>query len=123
MILLLFLAVMLAALAVELALKAAMGSRMQGREMVAHVGAYGFGGINPVQPRTPGRLSSTDIASRLGERFGRRVAAEQRREIRQLLNSAGYYRTTVTGYIGYRVLSTVGVPLTVLLLASLWGNV
>ena len=43
---------------------------------------------------------------------GRRNA--DRLELRQLLNSAGYYNTTVAQYLGYRASSIVGLPLVVL---------
>ena len=45
------------------------------------------------------------------------------RELRQLLNSAGYYQTTVTQYLGYRALAAVGLPAVVLFLFILGGGI
>jgi tight adherence protein C len=117
--------VIFAGLAVGLALKAALGSRLRNADMLAHVGAYGFGigesALTPLAARQP--LGTTEIENRLGARFGKRVSAQQQRELRQLLNSAGYYRTTVARYLGYRALAVVGIPAAVLLLVAASGSI
>ena len=43
----------------------------------------------------------------LGARLERRLSPERLQNVRQLLNGAGYYRTTVTGYLGFRALGII----------------
>ena len=47
------------------------------------------------------------IAAVLGARLERRLSPERLQNVRQLLNGAGYYRTTVTGYLGFRALGII----------------
>ena len=54
------------------------------------------------------RVSCCDpIAAVLGARLERRLSPERLQNVRQLLNGAGYYRTTVTGYLGFRALGII----------------
>jgi tight adherence protein C len=122
MTLILLLAAVLTGIAVALALRALAQSRKG--EMLSHVAAYGFAGGNVPVASTAGRLGRPDdILTRIGSWFSRRLGAQREREIRQLLNSGGYYRTTVARYMAYRALAVVGLPLLVLVLAGLWGSV
>ena len=125
MILLLLLAVILVGFSVALALRTTMGARGGGRDMLAEVRVYGFAQPEAAAPRS-GRmahLTTGEIVNALGRRFLRRIGADQERSLRQMLNSAGYYRTTVIQYLGYRVLAVVGLPLVVLLLAAWAGSI
>jgi len=74
----------------------------------------------------PERQSLGDLTRRLatwlGTKFEAQVNEERRRRARVLLNSAGFYRTTVTRYVGYRVLCVVGLPLAFFLLFALTGS-
>ena len=112
MILLLLLAVALIGIALTLALRAALGGIGRKQEVLAQVASYGFGSSRTAQ-REPNALQTREIASEIGERLIDRMRADQVRELRQLLNSAGYYQTTVTQYLGYRALSAIGLPLVV----------
>jgi tight adherence protein C len=51
------------------------------------------------------------------------LQTNQVREIRQLLNSAGYYQTTVVQYLGYRALAVIGLPIGVLVIAGLIASI
>jgi tight adherence protein C len=119
--LLLFLAVLLIGIAVTVGLRGVFGVGRKA-EVLAQVAAYGFTGSNATH-REPNAFQTREIADRIGERFINRVGANRIRELRQLLNSAGYYQTTVVQYLGYRVLSLVGLPLVVFLLFALGGGV
>jgi tight adherence protein C len=122
MVLLLLIAVALTGIAVALAIRALAQSRKG--EMLSHLAAYGFAGGGVPVASTGGRVGShEDILTRIGTWFSRRLGAQREREIRQLLNSGGYYRTTVARYMAYRFLAVVGLPLLILFLASLWGSV
>lgn len=119
--LLLLFAILLVGLAVSLALRSVFGIGRKA-EVLAQVAAYGFTG-STTTPREPNAFQTREIADRIGERFIDRVGADRIRELRQLLNSAGYYQTTVVQYVGYRVVSLVGLPLVVFLLFALGGGV
>jgi tight adherence protein C len=121
MTLLLLLAIVLLGIALTLALRAAMGGLGKKQEVLAQVASYGFG--SATQPREPNVLQSREIAAGIGQRLIDRLQTEQIRELRQLLNSAGYYQTTVAQYLGYRALSAFGLPATVLFLFILGGGV
>jgi tight adherence protein C len=123
MLLILLLALMFVGLAVSLALKAALGGSGAKTDVLSQVAAYGFAsGRAPAIDQT-NPLQTREIANRIGVHLVSRLQAEQARALRQLLNSAGYYRTTVTQYLGYRALAVVGLPLAVLLLGAFAGSI
>src|SRR5437660_10873134 len=123
MIFILLLALMFIALAVSLALRATQGATGSKREVLSQVAAYGFDTGEAVAPAQRNSFQTREIANMIGLRLVQRLQAEQTRELRQLLNSAGYYRTTVTQYLGYRALAVVGLPLIVLFLGALAGGI
>jgi tight adherence protein C len=123
MILVLLLALMLIGLAVTLALRAATGGAGSRREVLSQVAAYGFVSGEASARQEPNSLQTREIANMIGVRLVSRLRVEQARELRQLLNSAGYYRTTVTQYLGYRALAVVGLPAIVLFLGVLAGGI
>jgi tight adherence protein C len=122
MVFLLLLALMLIGLAVALALRAVLGGPGTRPDMLSQVAAYGFG-AGAASADQPNSLQSREIANKIGLHLVSRLQAEQARALRQLLNSAGYYRTTVTQYLGYRALSVVGLPVAVLVFGALVGGV
>lgn len=123
MFLILLLALMFVGLAVALAVRATLGAPGDSKHVLSQVSAYGFGTGPAVGSAEPNPLQTRQIANRIGIHLVRRLQAEQARELRQLLNSAGYYQTTVTQYLGYRALAVVGLPSTVLLLGALAGGI
>ena len=116
MILLLIVGLLAAGVAVALAVRALVGANRP--QLVTQVAAYGFDAEAPATK--PERQSLGDLTTRLatwlGTKFEAQLNAERRRRARVLLNSAGFYRTSVTRYVGYRVLSVVGLPLAFFLL-------
>jgi tight adherence protein C len=86
------------------------------------VASYGFGSSRAAT-RESNSLQTREIAGEIGSRLIDRLAVDQVRELRQLLNSAGYYQTTVAQYLGYRALTAVGLPLAVLILFLLGGGI
>jgi tight adherence protein C len=123
MILLLLLAILLLGLSAALVLRVASAGRVRNREIVAQVGAYGFGAGLRVGRKQAGRLTSSELATRVGTGIEGRIAAEKLRDIRLMLNAAGLYRTTVTRYLGYRAFAVVGPPVCIILLAILGGGI
>jgi tight adherence protein C len=120
--LILLLAVALIGIALTLALRAALGGLGRKTEVLAQVSAYGFStGAAPA--RETNSFQTKEIANEIGSRLIDRLRADQVRELRQLLNSAGYYQTTVAQYLGYRALAAVGLPAIVLLLFILGGGI
>jgi tight adherence protein C len=114
---------MLVGLAVALALRAAIGAPGPGQDVLSQVAAYGFATNAAAALAQPNSLQTREIANTIGLHLVRRLQAEQARELRQLLNSAGYYRTTVTQYLGYRALAVVGLPIIALILGALAGGI
>jgi tight adherence protein C len=121
--LLLLLAVALIGIALTLALRAALGTASRKGEIMSQVVSYGWGRSGRPPKREPGALESSQIATEIGTRLIDRLQTAQVRELRQLLNSAGFYNTTVAQYLGYRAVSIVGLPLVVLLLFILGGSI
>jgi tight adherence protein C len=122
-VIILLVALILLGLAVVLVLRAALGATVRKQEVLAQLAAYGFGGASSQARRESDALQTREIAKEIGERLIRRVAPDRVRELRQLLNSAGYYQTTVAQYLGYRALSALGIPAAVLLLFVLSGAI
>jgi tight adherence protein C len=114
---------MLVGFAVALALRAAGGAPRPGQDVLSQVAAYGFATNEAAAPAQPNSFQTSQIANTIGLHLVRRLQAEQARELRQLLNSAGYYRTTVTQYLGYRALAVVGLPIAALVFGALAGGV
>jgi tight adherence protein C len=123
MVLLLLLAIVLLGLSITLVFRAAVEGRVRNREILTQVGAYGFGAGVPIDRPRPSRLTTSQIATRVGTELEGRMAAEKLREIRLMLNAAGLYRTTVTRYLGYRVFAAVGPPAFIILLSLLGGGI
>jgi tight adherence protein C len=120
--LLLLLALALIGIALTLAVRAALGGIGRKSEVLAQVSAYGFGNAT-AERRESNSLQTREIATEIGSRLIDRLRADQIRELRQLLNSAGYYQTTVTQYLGYRALAAVGLPAIVLFLFAIGGGI
>jgi tight adherence protein C len=120
MTIILVLGLALTALATSFAIRAAAGGRARGRAMLARIGSYGFSveqttGANRDSNSLRDLVTSTVMA--LGRRYEHALGRAQLRELRSLLDSAGLYRTSVTRYLGYRVLATACLPLVLLMLA------
>ena len=123
MIVVFILAVALIGIAVVLALRAALGAAAKKNAVLAQLSAYGFGTATPRARREPDALQTKEIVKDIGDRLIHRLAPGQVRELRQLLNSAGYYQTTVAQYLGYRAIAAVGLPAAVLFLFVLGGGI
>ena len=116
--------VALTGLALALLVRSVAFSRIRNREVLAQIGAYGFDAALTEAPlRRDRNRMLAGLASHIGEAVERRVGSQRQRELRTLLNSAGFYRTTVTRYLGYRVLAAVAAPAAVVLFAATTGSV
>ena len=123
MILVVVIGAVLAGAAVGLLVRALSAGRIRHQELLAQVGSYGFSAA----PATVGeRPKLNELFSRfatwVGNRFEAQIDENRRRRIRAELNAAGFYRTSVTRYVGYRVLSAVGLPAALLILLILVGS-
>lgn len=122
MILLLLIAVLLAGLSVALAIRAAAATRVRNNAILAQIDAYGFHGVSQFAERLHLQEALARLATWMGARLARRVGEARVRKIRTLLNGAGFYRITVTRYLGYWGLTSIGLPVAILLLAILGGS-
>ncbi len=106
--LLLLTGLMLAGLAAGLAVQTVSTARAQRRRALTQIDAYGFRNTGQDAPHSRSARELLDpIAAVLGARLERRLSPERLQNVRQLLNGAGYYRTTVTGYLGFRALGII----------------
>jgi len=124
MILVVVIGAILAGVSVGLLVRALAAGRIRHQELLAQVGSYGFSAV-PVaaageRPKLDELLSR--FATWVGSRFEEQLDENRRRRIRSELNAAGFYRTSVTRYVGYRVLCAVGLPTLLLVLLIAVGS-
>src|SRR5919198_60570 len=87
----------------------AVANPERGTPPVAQIQRYGFTKRRGDRPKVAiGGLFARDADS-VGERFVGRLGKGD--EIRRELVAAGMYRVTVTKFLGYRILATIGLPL------------
>ena len=124
MILVVIIGAILAGVAVALLLRAFAAGRIRHQELLAQVGSYGFSAVPVTAVRGWPHLEEAlaRFANWLGSRFEQQLDDDRRRRIRAELNAAGFYRTSVTRYLGYRVLAAVGLPGLVLMLLIVTGS-
>ena len=125
MIFFLFLGLALAGVSVGFGMRAAGTGRARRQQTYEQISAYGF---NP--PATGPKVERHDLKDglrRLATAFGafmaRRVGADRERQLRDLLHEAGFYQTSVTTFLGYRLLLAVSLPLLWLWLTAALGSV
>ena len=101
-----------AGLAAALAMRAAAAGRMRQRTLLAQVGLYGFTAAPSAgESARPWFVTAAQrLATWVGQRLEERIDEARRRRIRRVLNAAGFYRTSVTRYLGYRAVAGVFVP-------------
>ena len=119
MTLLLFAGLAFAGLSAVLWLRTLTFAGARRREALAHISAYGFeSGPRSVSARRGPRELGAAAATAVGGRFVRRIGPERERELRSVLDSAGFYRTNVATFLGYRALGAAGLPLLALSVAG-----
>lgn len=124
MILVVVVGAVLAGASVGLLVRALAAGRIRHEELLAQVGSYGFSAVPATlageRPQLDELLSR--FATWVGSRFEEQLDENRRRRIRAELNAAGFYRTSVTRYVGYRVLCAVGLPASLLVLLIVVGS-
>lgn len=94
------------------------------RRTLDQIGAYGFRSKDPaVEEATEGRGALEELATAAGERALARFDGLRAGEkgLRELLNSAGMYQTSVAAFVGSRILGAIAGP-ALLFLLSLTGG-
>jgi tight adherence protein C len=123
MILFFLMGVALAGLSIALIFRSLVFGRIRRGAVLAQIGSYGFDAALASSPEpTDRRKLLATVATRVGEFVERQLGKKRQREARNLLNSAGLYRTTVARYLGYRVLIAGGVPALFVFLAPATGS-
>jgi len=115
--------VALTGLAIALIVRSVAFGRVRSRAVLAQIGAYGFDASLPLQDTAGRRRVLEGLASRVGASVERQLGKARLREIRTMLNAAGFYRTTVARYLGYRTFVAAGVPGMFILIASMGGSI
>ena len=119
MTLLLVLGIGLVALSGVLTVRAVGFSHGRRQQTLAQIDAYGFNAdvVAETARRRP-RDVLASVAGVVGARLAGRMKPEGERELRMLLNAAGYYKTTPATFLGYRVVFTAVVAGWALLLVA-----
>ena len=107
MVLLAFLTLALAGVAVAAVVRSLTLSRVRVAEHLEDVAAYGYAATLPALPSEPtGERDGavTSLAARLGDVVARRLGGVRERELRKLLMAAGMYSVSARTVLGYRVL-------------------
>jgi len=109
----------LLAFSVALLIQAVAGTRGAG-EVVDQIGAYGFRGFvaRDDLSESSGRRSLSDLPTRIGAWISKRFGNRGEAEIRRRLVSAGWYSTTPTALLGYRLIAAIALTAAFLLLAA-----
>jgi tight adherence protein C len=118
-ILLLLIGLALTGLGSVLIARAALGSRGGEAPHISQIGRYGFTRSRTEQAK--GALAG--IVGRAAETVGAKLTTQPQKtdELRRQLVSAGMYRLTPGRFLGYRLLATIGAPLTWIWLATSTG--
>jgi tight adherence protein C len=123
MILILILAVALIGIAFALTIRTLLSSAAGFGERISQIAAYGFStptGVTTAQtPHLRVRLDA--LATSIGAIAERRVDRGREHELRQQLSAAGLYRTTPRKFLGYRLITTIGLSLGWFWLSALVG--
>ena len=124
MTLMLIIGLSLVAASVALVLRSFSLAGADRRRTLDQIAVYGFRGAAPAaQDAHDVRSTLEELASATGERALARVEGLRKSEkgLRELLNSAGMYRTTVASFVGARILALASVTGFVVLLAVVGG--
>jgi tight adherence protein C len=107
--LLLVIGVCLFGAAVALLLRGGMLSRIRAADRLSEIDAYGFP-RPPAEENSGGLSAALDrVAERLAGAVSPRLAGIEELDLRQMMMAAGIYETTPRTFLGYRVLSALGV--------------
>jgi tight adherence protein C len=104
-------------------LRAATAGRARRRETLAQIDAYGFESSVAPEPSRTLRDVATAFASVVGAALLTRFGPERERELRSLLDSAGFYRTRTTTFLGFRGLAAALLPAIQVSLAAAGGGI
>jgi tight adherence protein C len=123
MTLILLLGLAAAGVSVAFALRTLGAGRERSRQTLAHIGSYGFDPVTAAESK-PRDLTHAigRLAAVSGSLLERRLRGSRAKELRGLLNTAGLYRTSVAGFLGYRLLAAILLPAAWLWIASAAGS-
>jgi tight adherence protein C len=120
--LLLLTGLMLAGLAAGLAVQTVSNARAQRRQALAQIDDYGFRAGKMSRRSRTARELVDPLAALVGARLEQRLSEDRQRQVRRLLNGAGYYRTSVSGYMGYRALAMAALAVLPILFGIAGGS-
>jgi len=122
--LILIVALILLAAAVTILIQAVSGPRHGGQEVVDQIGAYGFRGY--VTRKDSGeagpRRSLAEFPAAIGEWLNHRFGSRPDAKVRRRLVAAGWYTTTPTALLGYRLIGAITVTAGFIVLAGIAGT-
>lgn len=116
---LLIIGLVLVAVAGALIVRGLLTPRIRTSRTVDQVAAYGFASPPRLDtPRTPVLGAVDSVAARIGGLVAARFGARREARIKLELVSAGIYSLTPGRFLGYRVLSLLGIPAMVVWIAT-----
>jgi tight adherence protein C len=122
MILMLLIGLALAGATAALVLRAVAIPRIDAAARLGKIQAYGYAGEAVIEAEPATRNSVLDqLASSIGRLVAGRLKMFDEAEVRKTLMIAGLYTTTPMTFMGYRALSAVGMPLTMLWYLTVTG--
>lgn len=104
---------LLMAAAVTVLVRAATFSHTRAVRTLGQIDEYGFTPQldEAAKAKRPAREALDDIADRIGRGMSGRLGSLNEAELRARLRSAGLYSTSARKFVGYQVLSALGIPL------------
>jgi tight adherence protein C len=113
---------LLAGASVALAARALAMTRVRAVETITQIDAYGYTVARPPESRG-GPLSGAldNLANGVGAWVAKRFGSLREEKLRDILMTAGFYNLAPRKFMGYRLLSTISVPVVWLWLSSTAG--
>jgi tight adherence protein C len=103
----------LAGASVALVVRAITMSNVRTAETIGQIEAYGFSSSRDKEKQRSGgvRTTADAVASLVGGAVARRFGGLREDDLRNQLLAAGLYRTAPRKFLGYRIITTVSVPI------------
>jgi tight adherence protein C len=121
--LILIVALVFLAASIVILIQAVAGPRSSSKEVVDQIGAYGFRGFVSRDDlgESSGRITLSEVPTALGAWLSSRFGSRGEADVRRRLVSAGWYSTTPTALMGYRLIGAAGATLVFILFAAVAG--
>lgn len=113
----------LLAFGVAIVVTALAGPRDNRQEVIGQIGSYGFRGfVSPSDTaESDARARLVELPTVIGNWISRHFGSRGEADMRRKLVAAGWYSTTTTAFVGFRLISAIGITFGFLILGGLSG--